>query len=249
MTVLASIDSPSIALAFSAGFVSFISPCVLPLVPGYLAVLSPDGALPREGRVDRRLLIRAGAFVATFSVIYILIGTGLPGAGRFLYDNQPELAKIGGILMIVMGLLFVGSVFFLRLNRELHVEGLLRRAGQGGPVVAGAAFALAWTPCQGPTIGAIISLSITDHSYAHSMALMAIYSAGLAIPFLFFAVAYGSAQRVFAFFRRHAVAIQVGSGLVLIAVGVLVYDGEFARLNNHARDVLDALGLDRVSEI
>ena len=249
MSVLAAIDSPSIALAFAAGFVSFISPCVLPLVPGYLAVLSPDGAIPDKGGIDRRLLARAGAFVATFSVIYILIGTGLPGAGEFLYDNQPELAKLSGILMIAMGALFVGSVFFLRLNRELKFEGLLKRAGQGGPVVAGAAFALAWTPCQGPTIGAIISLSITDHSYARSMALMAIYSAGLAIPFLFFAVAYGSAQRVFAFFRRHAVAIQVGSGAILIVIGVLVYNGEFAQLNTHARDVLDWVGLDRVSEI
>jgi cytochrome c-type biogenesis protein len=179
----------------------------------------------------------------------MLIGTGLPGVGRFLYDNQPTLAKVGGILMIVMGVLFVGSVFFLRLNRELRVDGLIHRAGQGGPVVAGAAFALAWTPCQGPTIGAIISLSITDHSYARSLALMGIYSAGLAIPFLFFAVAYGSAQRVFAFFKRHAVAIQVTSGLVLIVIGVLVYDGEFARLNTHARDLLDAIGLDRISEI
>lgn len=249
MNVLAAIDSPSIFLAFAAGFVSFISPCVLPLVPGYLAVLSPDGSIPSEGRVDRRLLTRALAFVATFSAIYILIGTGLPGAGEFLYNNQPTLAKVGGILMIVMGALFVGSVFFLRLNREVRVEGLIRRAGQGGPVVAGAAFALAWTPCQGPTIGAIISLSITDHSYARSMALMGIYSAGLAIPFLFFAVAYGSAQRFFAFFKRHAVAIQVASGVVLILIGILVYNGEFARLNTHARDLLDALGLGRVSEI
>lgn len=243
------VDSPSILLAFAAGFVSFISPCVLPLVPGYLAVLSPDGVAPGEGRVDRRLVARAGAFVATFSVIYILIGTGLPGAGRFLYDNQPSLAKVGGIAMIVMGLLFVGSVFFLRLNREVRLEGLLHRAGQGGPVVAGAAFALAWTPCQGPTIGAIIGLAITEHSYTRSVALMSVYSLGLAIPFMFFAVAYGSAQRVFGFFRRHAVAIQLGSGAMLIVIGVLVFNGEFARLNNHARDLLDAIGLDRVSEL
>jgi cytochrome c-type biogenesis protein len=242
------IDSPSLALAFAAGFVSFVSPCVLPLVPGYLAAVS--GSSPAaDRRVDPRMLVRCGLFVVTFSAIFILLGLSATAAGSLLRDNRPVLEDVAGTVIIAMGVFFVASVFVLRLNREWHPRGLLERAGKGGPIVAGAAFAIAWTPCVGPTLGAILGLAATDDSVGRGALLLVIYSLGLAVPFLFSAVAFNAAQRSFAFFKRHYAAIQVGAGLVLIAMGVLVLEGELTRLNGEAQSFLDRLGLNFFEDV
>lgn len=238
------VDSPSLVLAFAAGFVSFVSPCVLPLVPGYLAAVT--GTRPESGegpRVDRRTVTRSLLFVATFSVIFIALGLSATTIGSFLFDNKPALNRVAGISIAVMGALLIGSVFVLRLNREFRPTGLIERAGRGGPVVAGAAFAIAWTPCVGPTLGAILTLSANSTGLGRGALLLAVYSAGLAVPFLFSAIAFSTAQRSFAFFKRHYAAIQVVSGIVLVVMGVLVYDGELTRLNGEAQQALDGLGL------
>ncbi len=237
------VDAPNLALAFAAGFISFVSPCCLPLVPGYLATVS--GVTPSDlgRRVDPRVVGRSLMFVGTFSLIFILLGLGATAAGSFLFSNQLVLNKIAGIAIIAMGLLFLGSVFVTRLNYEWRPDGLIERAGKGGPVVAGAAFAIAWTPCVGPTLGAILGLATTTQGTAHGALLLAGYSAGLALPFLFAAVAFNAATRAFGFFKRHYVAIQAGSGIVLIVMGVLVLTGELFRLNIQAQHLLDSLGL------
>src|SRR5207249_5594434 len=134
-------------------------------------------------------------------------------------DNPPLLSKVAGMSIIAMGLFFVGSVFIVRLNRDWRPTGLIERAGRGGPIVAGAAFAIAWTPCVGPTLGAILGLAATQSGTGRGALLLAVYSAGLAIPFLLSAVAFNAATRGFAFFKRHYVAIQLASGAVLIAMG------------------------------
>jgi cytochrome c-type biogenesis protein len=237
------VDAPNIALAFAAGLVSFLSPCCLPLVPGYLATVA--GVRPTAvGRwVDPRVVMRSGAFVATFSLIFILLGLGATAIGSFLFENQPTLNKVAGILIIAMGLLFVGSVFVARLNRDFRPQALIERAGSGGPVVAGAAFAIAWTPCVGPTLGAILGLAATQDGTGRGALLLGVYSAGLAVPFLFSAVAFNVATRSFAFFKRHYAAIQVGSGAVLVAMGVLVMTGELFRLNIEVQQFLDRFDL------
>ena len=238
------IDPPSILLAFAAGFVSFVSPCCLPLVPGYLATVSgvePRG-LRRRG-IDPRVLGRSALFVATFSSLFIMLGLGATAAGSFLFDNQPTLNTIAGVAIIAMGLLFVASVFFVRLNREFRPRALIERAGRGGPVVAGAAFALAWTPCVGPTLGAILGLAATAQGTGRGALLLAVYSAGLAVPFLLSAVAFDGASRAFAIFKRHYAAIQVGAGAVLVAMGLLVLTGELFRLNIEVQQFLSRLGL------
>jgi len=237
------IEAPSVALAFAAGLVSFLSPCCLPLVPGYLATVA--GARPPEvgRRVDPRVLARAVIFVATFSLIFVLLGLGATAIGDFLFDNQPTLNKVAGVLIIAMGALFIASVFVVRLNREFRPEGLIERAGHGGPVVAGAAFAIAWTPCVGPTLGAILGLAATQRGTGQGAALLAVYSAGLALPFLVSAVAFNAASRSFRFFKRHYAAIQVGSGVILVAMGVLVLSGELFRLNIEVQQFLDRYGL------
>jgi cytochrome c-type biogenesis protein len=238
------VDAPSLALAFAAGFVSFVSPCCLPLVPGYLAAVAQvTPGEQRRRRLDPRVLARSGVFVATFSFIFIAFGLSATLLGSFLFDNQPLLNSISGTLIIIMGLLFIASVFVVRLNREWRPGALVERAGRGGPVIAGAAFAIAWTPCVGPTLGAILGLAATTRGTAQGAGLLGVYSAGLALPFLASAVAFDAAQRSFAFFKRHYVAIQVGSGVVLVAMGVLVLTGELFRLNIEVQQQLDRWGL------
>jgi cytochrome c-type biogenesis protein len=237
------VEAPSIALAFAAGLVSFLSPCCLPLVPGYLAAVS--GTQPRElgRRIDPRVVARSGVFVATFSLIFILFGLGATAIGSVLFDSQPTLNKVAGIAIIVLGALFLASVFVPRLSRDWRPDALIERAGSGGPIVAGAAFAIAWTPCVGPTLGAILGLASTTSGTAQGGVLLAIYSAGLAVPFLATAVAFNAATRAFGFFKRHYALIQAGAAIVLIAMGVLVLTGELIRLNIEAQQFLDRYGL------
>ena len=139
---------------------------------------------------------------------------------------------------------FAWGLFLTRLNREWRPRGLVERAGRGGPVVAGAAFAVAWTPCVGPTLAAILALAATQQSTAEGAALLAVYSAGLAVPFLLAAVGFNTAQRSLGWFRRHHATVQVSAGVLLVAMGVLVASGELFRLNIAIRHALDGLGLD-----
>jgi cytochrome c-type biogenesis protein len=237
------VDTPSLALAFAAGFVSFVSPCCLPLVPGYLATVAGAGPSQLGSRVDPRVVGRSAVFVTTFSLIFVLFGLGATAIGAFLFDNQPTLNKVAGVAIIAMGLLFVGSLFFVRLNAEWRPERLVERAGRGGPVVAGAAFAVAWTPCVGPTLGAILGLASTTAGTGQGALLLSVYSAGLAVPFLFSAVAFNAATRTFAIFKRHYAAIQAGAGVLLIAMGVLVLTGELFRINVEVQQFLNRLDL------
>ena len=133
-----------ILAALAAGLVSFLSPCVLPLVPGYLSAVTGVSAAELEDADWRRVLGPSLIFVASFSTIFILLGLTATGLGSFLSDNKPLLTKISGWLIIAMGVLFVSSLFITRLNKEWHVDALLSRAGKGGPIIAGAAFAIAW---------------------------------------------------------------------------------------------------------
>jgi cytochrome c-type biogenesis protein len=143
-----------------------------------------------------------------------------------------------------MGLLFVSSLFITRLNREWHVDALLERAGKGGPIVAGAAFAIAWTPCIGPTLGAILSAAALTESAGRGAFLLAVYSAGLAIPFLLTALAFSQMTTAFAVVKRHYQAIVAVGGLILIAMGVLIWTGELFQLNIEAQNWLEKSGID-----
>jgi cytochrome c-type biogenesis protein len=237
------VDSPSLALAFTAGLVSFVSPCCLPLVPAYLATVSGVEPGRLERGVDPRVLGRSALFVATFSIIFILLGLGATAAGSLLLRNRQTLNTVAGVAIIAMGVLFAASVFVTALNREWRPDALIERAGRGGPVVAGAAFAIAWTPCVGPTLGAILGLAATSEGTAKGALLLAVYAAGLGVPFLFSAVAFNAATRAFGFFKRHYGAIQLGSGAVLVAMGILVLTGELFRLNIQAQQFLDDIGI------
>ena len=244
--MIAAIDTTVFA-AFAAGFVSFISPCVLPLVPGYLSAVSGVSVADlQEGERKATLKILGPAilFCLSFTAVFVALGMVATGLGSTLRDNRALLDKIAGAFIIAMGVLFVASLFFTRLNREYRLHGLLARAGAGGPMVAGAAFALGWTPCIGPTLTAILNAAAIQDTVSEGAVLLAIYSGGLAIPFLVSAVAFNRATTVFRWMRDHYAAITAVSGVILIAMGILVYTGELATLNTEAQRFLDKLGLD-----
>lgn len=229
--------------ALAAGVVSFLSPCVLPLVPGYLSAVTGVSAAELDDAGWRRVLGPSLLFVASFSSIFILLGLTATGLGSFLDKNKALLTKVSAALIIAMGVLFVSSLFVTRLNKEWHVEALLERAGKGGPIAAGAAFAIAWTPCIGPTLGAILSAAALTESAGRGAFLLAVYSAGLAIPFLLTALAFSQMTTAFAVVKRHYQAIVAVGGLILIAMGVLIWTGELFQLNIEAQNWLEKSGL------
>jgi cytochrome c-type biogenesis protein len=231
--------------ALAAGVVSFLSPCVLPLVPGYLSAVTGVSAAELDDADWRRVIPPSLIFVASFSSIFILLGLTATGLGSFLSENKPLLTQISGWLIIAMGVLFVSSLFITRLNREWHVEALLSRAGKGGPIVAGAAFAIAWSPCIGPTLGAILGVAAAEGSAVRGALLLAFYSAGLAIPFLVTALAFSRMATAFAVVKRHYRAIVVVGGVILIVMGVLIVTGEFKQLNIQAQSWSSNLGLEQ----
>jgi cytochrome c-type biogenesis protein len=230
--------------ALAAGVVSFLSPCVLPLVPGYLSAVTGVSANELEDAGWRRVLGPSLLFVASFSAIFILLGLTATGLGSTLQDHKDLLTKISGALIIAMGILFVASLFIVRLNKEWHVDALLERAGRGGPIVAGAAFAIAWTPCIGPTLGAILSAAALSDSAARGAFLLAVYSAGLAIPFIATALAFSRMTTAFAVVKRHYQAIVAVGGAILIAMGILIWTGELFQLNIEVQNWMEGLGVD-----
>lgn len=242
-------EGVGLVAALLAGMVSFLSPCVLPLVPGYLSAVSGVSIDELDDAGWRRVLAPSLLFVASFSSIFILLGLSATKLGSILSDNRQLLDKIAAVLIIAMGVLFVASFFVVKLNREWHVDALMSRAGRGGPVVAGAAFAFAWTPCIGPTLGAILSAASLSGSAPNGAFLLAVYSAGLAIPFLLTVVAFNRMTTAFAVVKRHYNVIVALGGVVLIAMGILIWTGELFRINIEIQKWMTDLGLDFWSNV
>jgi len=233
-----------IPLALAAGLVSFLSPCVLPLVPGYLStVIGVTPADLEDGVGARRVLVPSLLFIASFSAIFILLGMSATVIGSSLNAHKHALEQAGGVVIILMGLIFLATPFVRLLNREWHPEGLLRLAGRGGPIVAGADFAIAWTPCTSITLGAILTQAAISSSAAHGALLLAFYSAGLAIPFLLIALAFERMTSALALVKRHFPVIIAVGGVVMIVLGLLIVTGEFTILNAKANTLLQGTGL------
>jgi cytochrome c-type biogenesis protein len=229
----------AIPVAFGAGLISFLSPCVLPLVPGYISAVA--GGQP--GDVTRRRVIGPSlAFIGSFSFIFIVLGLLGQRALRSALTG-PAALKISGAVIVSMGILFVLAPLVPALSRQWHVTGLMQRAGRGGPVICGAAFALAWTPCTGPTLGAIVTAAGTSNSSWHGAILLAVYCAGLGVPFLITGLAFGTATSAFTVIKRHYPLVIGLGGAVLITMGVLIWTGEFTTLNITVSNWLQSLGL------
>jgi cytochrome c-type biogenesis protein len=235
----------TVVAAFAVGFVSFISPCVLPLVPGYLSAVSgvslaeiKDG----DNRL-RRVMLPAGVFCLSFTVVFVVLGMTATGLGSVLRDGRGTLDKVAGAVIIALGVFFLLTPFVDRLNREWRPEALISRAGSGGPLVAGAAFAFAWTPCVGPTLGSILTAASVSDTVAKGGILLLFYSLGLAVPFLLTAVAFTRATGAFRWLRDRYLIVTAVSGAVLILMGVLLFTGELTQLNIEAQQALDSVGL------
>jgi cytochrome c-type biogenesis protein len=228
-----------IPVAFGAGLISFLSPCVLPLVPGYISAVA--GVAPDEIQ-PRRVIGPSLAFVASFSTIFIVLGL-LGQQALHSTLTGPTALKVSGAVIIVMGLLFMLAPLIPRLAGEFHFGGLMQRAGRGGPVLTGAAFALAWTPCTGPTLGAIVTAAGTSGSAGHGAFLLAVYCAGLGLPFLITGLAFGTVTSALAVVKRHYPVVIVGGGAVLIWMGVMIWTGDFTQLNITVNHWLNSLGL------
>jgi cytochrome c-type biogenesis protein len=237
-----------IPVAIAAGLVSFLSPCVLPLVPGYLSTVIGVAPADIQHAGARRVLGPSLMFIASFSLIFILLGLGATAIGSALNTHRQTLEQVGGVLIVLMGVAFLATPFVDALNFEWRSDSLLRLAGRGGPLLAGAAFAIAWTPCTSITLGAILTQAAVSSSAAHGAILLAFYSAGLAIPFLLIAVAFERMSGALAVVKRHFPLVVGIGGAVMIALGVLILTGEFTILNAEANRLLQGTGLD-VSKI
>ena len=234
----------TVLAAFAVGFVSFVSPCVLPLVPGYLSAISGVSfADLQEGRGRTQVLGPAIIFCLSFTVMFIALGMTATGLGQTLSEHRVLLRQIAGVVIALMGVLFIGTLFLDRLNREWRPEMLMSRASTGGPVIAGVTFAVAWLPCTGPTLGAILTAAGNESSVGEGGVLLAFYALGLAVPFILSALAFSRVAGFFRFFRDHYRVITVVSGLILIAMGVMLYTNQLTRLNTEALNALDSLGL------
>jgi cytochrome c-type biogenesis protein len=244
ITAAETVDTTAFA-AFAVGFVSFISPCVLPLVPGYLSAVSGVSVADFQSGRSRaeRVLGPAIVFCLAFTVVFVALGMSATGIGSTLKDHRGTLEHVAGALIIALGLFFVLTPFIPRLNREWRVDALMQRAGSGGPLVAGAAFAIAWTPCVGPTLGSILTAAATKDTVSQGGLLLAAYSAGLAVPFLLTAVAFNRATVAFRWLRDHYLVVTAVSGAILIAMGALLLTGELTSLNTEAQRLLDKIGI------
>jgi cytochrome c-type biogenesis protein len=215
----------ALPVALLAGLVSFASPCVLPLVPGYLAYIGgfADG---RSGAADRRGRLRLASgvalFVLGFAVVFVGFGIAFGTAGFWLVQWRDLISRIAGLVVIVLGLVFVGRFGFFQKTVRTRWQPV---AGIAGAPLLGAVFALGWTPCIGPTLAAILGLSLDGGSPWHGAVLGLAYALGLGIPFVLVALGFGWATRSVAFLRRHIRAINVTGGVLLVVIGILMVTG------------------------
>ena len=219
----------ALAAAFAAGFVSFVSPCVLPLIPGYLSFVS--GVVCDElGAQPRRVTKATALFVLGFAAMFVAFGAGAAWFGSVLLENRRTLELAAGIFIALAGLVYAGVPLprLLLAERRLHPP-----SGRGGvvtPTLAGIAFAVGWTPCLGPTLAAILALAAGEGHPGQGAVLLAVYALGLGIPFLLFGLLFTRSLGLLRALRRNWRLVSLASGSLLVAFGVLLATGELVRL-------------------
>jgi cytochrome c-type biogenesis protein len=224
----------SLLAAFLAGFLSFVSPCVLPLIPGYLSFISGatlddlrGGSTAGAAVARRRALVSSLFFVIGFSLVFIALGASATAIGGFVFQKKPLLAKIGGSVIILFGLHTMGVLKISWLYAEKRVQARSKPTGALGAAVVGVAFAFGWTPCIGPILAAILAVAAAQETVSQGVRLLAVYSLGLGIPFVLTALAIDRFFAAFARIRRYYHGIELASGVLMIAIGVLIFTNRF----------------------
>lgn len=241
---------PNVPIAFAAGVVSFLSPCVLPLVPGYLSYMS---GMSSQEEGDARTLhpaIAALAFVAGFGIVFVALGASATLLGETLRENRRLLARIGGVFIIGMGLIFMGIIKIPWLNREARFHPT-PKAGLWGSVTLGSAFAFGWSPCIGPTMAAALAMAAGSSSIggpAEGAFLLGVYALGLGLPFVLAGLGISRLTGAVQWLRRHIRAVNVVSGALLIVVGYLFVTEQLFQLSIWMQRTFTEGGLDFWSE-
>jgi cytochrome c-type biogenesis protein len=228
-------DNVSAFAAFSAGLISFLSPCVLPLVPGYISMISGfslDQLKTKENDTSlfRIVLLNSIMFIVGFSITFILLGASASWIGQILASRMSLLRQLAGLVLIVFGIHLTGLFKINFLYRDKRFHNVEKPRGFLGALVLGLAFAFGWTPCIGPILAGILTIASTKENVTEGMFLLAVYSAGLGIPFLLTSVALNQFLGFYSRFKKHFHAVEVVSGALVIAIGVLIMTGSLTRL-------------------
>ena len=224
-----------IAVAFIGGLVSFLSPCVLPLVPGYISIISGSSldqlkSRERDSSLFRAVLLNSVMFIIGFTVTFIMLGASATWIGQVLVSRMQLLGRIAGLVLIVFGIHLLGIVKINALYQDKRFHSVEKPRGVVGAFVLGLAFAFGWTPCIGPILAGILTIASTKQTVTEGMFLLGIYSAGLGIPFLMTSLALNQFLSFYSRFKKHFHAVEIVSGALVIAVGLLMITGSLTRL-------------------
>ena len=222
--------------AFLAGLVSFLSPCVLPLVPGYVSLISGVGVeqlKTQESHLLRKVMLNSVAFILGFSVVFIALGAVATEVSQMLARYRSTLAQIAGVVIILFGLHLTGEFKIKALYTDARLHRVKGGSTAWGAFVIGFAFAFGWTPCVGPVLTVILTFAAAQDSITKGVMLLAIYSMGLAVPFLVTALGVERFLKFYSRFRAHMHAIEVANGALLMALGVLLVLGRFTIISNY----------------
>lgn len=232
----------SLAGALAAGFLSFASPCVLPLVPAYLCFLggaSLDQLTGEDGvdkALSRHVFFSALAFVFGFSTVFVAMGATATVLSQFIAENIDILGRVGGVIIVLFGLHFMGAfrIGFLNYEKRLHMES--KPSGMIGSYVLGLAFAFGWTPCVGPILATILMVAAGGDSVGYGVSLLGAYAAGIGLPFLIAALGVGPFMRFMKRFRAHMRKVEIAIGLLLVVTGIAIFTGSIAEAANWLLD-------------
>jgi cytochrome c-type biogenesis protein len=224
----------SLITAFGAGILSFISPCVLPIVPGYLSFISGvsiEDLKEKKSKAANRVLVNSLFFVLGFSVVFIALGASATFVSNFLNEYMHIISKVAGALIIILGLHFIGlfKIRWLNYEKRFHVGS--KRLGLAGSFFVGFAFAFGWTPCIGPILAGILALAASEETVGRGILLLSFYSAGLALPFLITAVAFNAFLTVSSKIKRHFRIVEIVGGVFLIVIGFLIFTNSLTYLS------------------
>jgi cytochrome c-type biogenesis protein len=228
------LNQANFLLAFSGGLLSFLSPCVLPLVPGYIAYIAGNAVEHSDERQSKiGLLFRALLFVLGFSTVFILLGASVTALSQVLFANKILFQKVGGVVIIIMGIHLTGLIKWKFLYREKRLLNPLRKGRNIGPYFIGMAFAAGWTPCIGPILSSILIFAGNMDTFGTGLAMLIFYSLGMGVPFMLVAALIEKFTEAFKRFSKFMPYVSIISGVLLVAMGLLIFTGNIGILGNY----------------